>query len=548
MWKRRDLKAPARSNLKRRYWLIVFICFLMAFAAGEYGTTTTLSRSYGDAFVNVGTTAKHHARRLNTENLGIFGVLINNTATGQKLKKSYEKPTKGVLAGMADSLQSGSHGLTGILNTINKFSGDNETSAGFIALGGLILYLFFVIFIKNILIVGERRWFLENRIYHEASILRLLFVYRDRCVKHVGWVMLVKTVKEFLWMLTIVGGIIKYFEYKAIPYILAENPDMATKDVFKLARGMMKGYKWKLFILYLSFWYWLMLSTFTAGLVRIFFLNGYMRGTEAEFFVRVRHEAIINAVDCADQLQDAVLYVSPEDGITRYPGIVRKELKNPLVVDFHRKYSLINLILMFFMFSFFGWVWEVSLHLMNDGVFVNRGTMYGPWLPIYGTGGIMVLVLLRRFRNNPPLTFILTMIICGIVEYATSWYLQWANGERWWDYSGYLLNLNGRICLEGLLVFAIGGTIFIYIIAPLNDAMLNKLPVKVRVTAMIILLACFGVDAAYSHFVPNSGKGITDYKTTSSVIKYRLAAHGYSAPSAEYHTFTANAAGIKRLN
>lgn len=56
-----------------------------------------------------------------------------------------------------------------------------------------------------------------------------------------------------------------------------------------------------------------------------------------------------------------------------------------LKVDYHCRYSLQTLILLFFTFSFIGWVWEVSLHLFGSGVFVNRGVLHGPWLPIYGT-------------------------------------------------------------------------------------------------------------------------------------------------------------------
>jgi Predicted membrane protein len=525
MWKRSELKAPARANLKKRYWLIVLICLMMAFFCGEYSSTLTLSNAYSNSITNgteASQNAQHHVRSLDTSNMGLFGVFLDDTRTGQSLKQSYIHPTKGVLAGMATSMSNGTHGLTSLVSIINKAAGGTPASATAVSSFGLLIYILFAIFIKNILIVGERRWFLENRLYSETSIMRMGFVYRDRCTRHVAWVMLLKTIKLFLWWCTIVGGIIKTFEYMAIPYILAENPDIGTKDTFKLAREMMKGYKWKLFVLYISFWYWYLLSTATAGLFRLFFLNGYIRGTEAEFFVRVRQEAINNNLILTENFRDDLLYTSPDASIVTYPGTVRMDLKNPLLIDFNRHYTIINLILMFFIFSFVGWCWEVSLHLVNDGVFVNRGTMYGPWLPIYGTGGVLTLVLLQKVRNNPPLTFVLTMIICGIVEYSSSWYLEKANGMRWWDYSGYLLNLNGRICLEGLLVFAIGGTIFIYIIAPLNDAVLNKIPKKGRIGALIVLLGLFGVDSAYSHFVPNSGKGITDYNTTGALLDYKF--------------------------
>jgi len=123
-----------------------------------------------------------------------------------------------------------------------------------------------------------------------------------------------------------------------------------------------------------------------------------------------------------------------------------------------RRYSVWSVILLFFAFSFIGWVWEVSLHLITDGVFVNRGVLHGPWLPIYGTGGVMILAVLNKFREKPLVEFLLTIVLCGCVEYFTSWFLEIThNGQKWWDYSGYFLNLNGRICAEGLLVFGLGG-------------------------------------------------------------------------------------------
>mgnify|MGYP000694838553 FL=1 len=121
---------------------------------------------------------------------------------------------------------------------------------------------------------------------------------------------------------------------------------------------------------------------------------------------------------------------------------------------------------MFFIFSCIGWLWEVSLHLITDGVFVNRGAMHGPWLPIYGSGGILILTLLKKFRDKPYLCFILIFVLCGFLEYTTSYVMEMNTGLKWWDYSGYFLNLDGRICAEGLCVFGIGGMAFIYVLAP----------------------------------------------------------------------------------
>ncbi len=177
-----------------------------------------------------------------------------------------------------------------------------------------------------------------------------------------------------------------------------------------------------------------------------------------------------------------------------------------------RRYSVWSVILLFFAFSFMGWVWEVSLHLITDGVFVNRGVLHGPWLPIYGTGGVMILAVLNKFREKPLVEFLLTIVLCGCVEYFTSWFLEIThNGEKWWDYRGYFLNLNGRICAEGLLVFGLGGMAIVYVAAPLLDDLIRKIPYKILIPVCITLLAVFGADEVYSNRHPNTGKGITDY-------------------------------------
>ena len=158
-----------------------------------------------------------------------------------------------------------------------------------------------------------------------------------------------------------------------------------------------------------------------------------------------------------------------------------------------------------------GWAWEVSIHIVKDGVFVNRGVMHGPWLPVYGSGVAMIVVMLARWRPKPALEAALTILLCGFVEYMTSFYLEMTKGMRWWDYTGYFLNLNGRICGEGLAVFAVGGMVAVYLLVPVFDAMISKLNVKKLAVLCIVLLACFGSDLVYSLKVPNTGEGITDY-------------------------------------
>ena len=166
-------------------------------------------------------------------------------------------------------------------------------------------------------------------------------------------------------------------------------------------------------------------------------------------------------------------------------------------------------ILFFFSFAIFGWVYEVAIGFMNDGVFINRGTLFGPWLPIYGYGGVLILILLKPFREKPWLVFLLALVLCGAIEYGTACYLEFVNHMKWWDYSGYFLNFQGRICLEGLLVFGLGGCGVTYFIAPILDNLYNLVKPKLKTIICIILLFFFATDYIYSTINPNTGDGIT---------------------------------------
>ena len=193
----------------------------------------------------------------------------------------------------------------------------------------------------------------------------------------------------------------------------------------------------------------------------------------------------------------------------RLSPLLQYEHKDREPALFTRKYPVTTLILMFFLFAFLGWCWEVMLYLVTSATFVNRGVMHGPWLPIYGTGGVLVLMVLYKLRDKPWLEFAATVVICGIVEYFTAYYLETVYDRRWWDYAGYFLNLHGRICAEGLLVFGLGGMAVVYFVAPMFDNLLHRFKWRTLIALCAVLIALFGVDQVYSHFYPNEGDGIT---------------------------------------
>lgn len=199
-----------------------------------------------------------------------------------------------------------------------------------------------------------------------------------------------------------------------------------------------------------------------------------------------------------------------------YPIKIKQRNNHIETINYLRHYSISSLILIFFILSFVGWLWEVLLHLVSDGIFVNRGVLHGPWLPIYGFGSILILTLLYRFRNKPYLLFFMSVILCGVVEYSTSYYLEVTNGMKWWDYTGYFLNINGRVCAEGLLVFGIGSMFVVYFVAPILDNYIKKIKTEYVIYFCIILCSIYLIDLVISYYKPNTGVGITDYKSMNN--------------------------------
>lgn len=206
-------------------------------------------------------------------------------------------------------------------------------------------------------------------------------------------------------------------------------------------------------------------------------------------------------------------YQNEADGLS-YPSRlspIPDQRKIPSLENIHylRHYSVASLVMMFFIFSCFGWTWELLYYFLMKGRLINRGVLHGPWLPIYGFGGLIVLILLASLRKRPFIFFISAITLCGTVEYFTGWLLEKLFGHEWWNYDGYFLNINGRVCAEGLFVFGICAIAFIYVLAPLLDSLIRKINRRVLLAIAVTLLVLIAADCVYSSVVPNTGYGIT---------------------------------------
>jgi uncharacterized membrane protein len=600
----KEMKKAALGTLKQHYALLVMVCILAALlhtsfidafnglkslATGQNEIIAQLTGDSDEAGEDVASTGMLASQ---TPSDVLLELLTDGVEKGDEMSQQIQAQaienakdpafgrTRGYLSAAINSFSSGALWVKIVL-AMRQISRSDTVSTLIAILGALLVYLFYWAFIQRFYEAVMCRIFLEARIYKRVPYTRFLYFHQVRRWFRTTKTLVLTTILVTLWSFTIIGGVIKYFQYYMVPYIVAENPDIRTREALRLSRDMMKGHKWDLFVKQLSFIGWNLLDMFTFGLLRILFINPYFTAAMAEYYVKLRDEAKAKYVLNAELLNDTWLYKKADDGsLIGVYAVERAELESPqpeepprmgffnfmadwfgivlkqtreeeayersqatkarlkeaqsvlakesypmrLVVApgrvkdpraegiyYMRNYSLTTICFLFLVLSFVGWLWEVSLHLIETGKFVNRGVLHGPWLPIYGTGAVIVLLLLKKLRNNLPVHFAASIILCGFVEYFTGWYLELTHdGQKWWDYSGYFLNIQGRVCAEGLLAFGILGSVIIYLLAPALDTMTRQLPVKAFTIAVAVVMCVFLVDNTYSSKHPNMGEGITD--------------------------------------
>lgn len=156
------------------------------------------------------------------------------------------------------------------------------------------------------------------------------------------------------------------------------------------------------------------------------------------------------------------------------------------------------LVACFFVYSSAGWLFECVYCSIKERHFINRGFLNGPWCPIYGAGGIAVALVLGDV-DSPVLLFLAGAALCCTLEYATSYVMELRYHARWWDYSGRLLNINGRVCLAGATLFGTGSVAVVDVAQPWLEGTLALLPETVLGTADGLLVTVFVVDVVVTN-------------------------------------------------
>ena len=169
----------------------------------------------------------------------------------------------------------------------------------------------------------------------------------------------------------------------------------------------------------------------------------------------------------------------------------KRSIKEKLEDLFELKLPDIGILMLAIMVlsAIFGYIYEVIFYRIDLGVFVNRGTTFGPWIPIYGFGGIFITLLAYKLKHDPFYVFFTSCLISGILEFGTGFVLDKVFNTRLWDYNVEIWNwgnIGGYICARSILFFGASGLFLIYFLVPKVKKMREKIVGKYGVKAFNI--------------------------------------------------------------
>lgn len=145
----------------------------------------------------------------------------------------------------------------------------------------------------------------------------------------------------------------------------------------------------------------------------------------------------------------------------------------------------------------FGFIYEEIFYRIDLGMWIKRGSTFGPWVPIYGIGALLIILTTRKVYKRPLLVFLISMLVSGLLEYFTGFILYYIFDLRLWDYNvekWNYLNFQGFVCLRSVLFFGLSALFLQYVIYPLCKKILNKIRSKIIKVITLIPALVFILD------------------------------------------------------
>jgi len=266
MWTRKELKERAKERFKLNYWKCILAALVLSIAMGGGGGTTGSSTNNFD-FNPTSSSSDSDSVTINDDEITI-------DADGEEV--TINKDGHATVEG----------------NQFDLGEKISENKGAIFAIGAIVFVVVLLCvafgvalsaFVFNPLEIGAKKFFVAN--LTEEAGLNYLGAGFSNCYMNKVKILFFRDLYVFLWgLLFVIPGIIKGYEYRMIPYILADNPEITKEEAFAKSKAMMTGNKWATFVLDLSFFGWIILSLLTCGILAIFYVNPYAYQTGAALY------------------------------------------------------------------------------------------------------------------------------------------------------------------------------------------------------------------------------------------------------------------------
>ena len=269
MWTRRQLKDKAKEVLNRSYWKMVLVSVIVTFLVG---TIPSVNLNFGTENLSINVSGNETFWEDPEE---AFDIDIDENAS---LRENVVRIGK-ALENWVDGW---------------KFGGPMAHIMQVMAVIVILVFTLAIgvqIFFGNPVLMGARYFFYRS-LKEEEKMKALLRAFSDRYL-HIVKTLFLTDLYIALWSLVfVIPGVIKSYQYRMVPYILAEHPDMGTDEVLELSKDMMRGQKWEAFVLDLSFLGWNILAVFTFGILNVFYVAPYQNLTNAALYEELKYNKV----------------------------------------------------------------------------------------------------------------------------------------------------------------------------------------------------------------------------------------------------------------
>ena len=333
MWTRKELKDKAKVAFKANYWKSVLMALVLLLVIGGMSLASSAQSAPAAFLSSTASTSMSSPDNVNVEIRDGKVIVDVDDEDGGKVHVNLDSDDFDDLRDVLRDVEVDDEDVTHAARVFGPGMVLAGLSLGLVSIVVVALVIALYVFILSPLEVGAQRFFVRN-LNQRAEVKEIAFGY-DNNYKEVVKTLFLRSLFIFLWsLLLIVPGIYKAYQYRMIPYLLAEDPTMTKDRAFAETKRMMDGQKWNTLVLDLSFLGWNILSAMTLGILGVFYVTPYQCQTNAALYEKLRYGLPDPESVAAQPAPAAPAYDATKQAVVQAPAPVIVSESQPPVPPF----------------------------------------------------------------------------------------------------------------------------------------------------------------------------------------------------------------------